>query len=60
MAPCLEVPQPWGTSQIHQGNPKGKRERAQSRTKGQARIKRAVQEIKGMEIKGAKWSEMAA
>ena len=60
MAPCLEVPQLWGTSQIHQGNPEGKRERAQSGTKGQARIRRAVQEIKGMEVKRARWSETAA
>lgn len=34
LASCLAAPQPWGVSQIHQGNPERKRERAQSGTKG--------------------------
>ena len=53
MAPCLVAAQPWGGSQIHQGNPERKRERAPSGTKRQARIERAVQEIKGIKVKRA-------
>lgn len=34
LASCLAAPQHWGASQIHQGNPERKRERAQSGTKG--------------------------
>lgn len=34
LASCLAAPQHWGASQIHQGNPERKRERAQSGIKG--------------------------
>lgn len=36
LASCLAAPQPWGVSQIHQGNPERKRERAQSINKPEA------------------------